>query len=99
MRIVFTGLTEDDVEQVDVDGAGSGRVCYLCKREDGSESFLLQGEPDNLESRYQTLQVNNVPFSMHLEKQGDVEITFPLCQECELMIKISPLGNVETKGD
>ena len=74
-------------------------MCYLCKREDGAESFLLQGEPENLQSRYQTLKVNNVPFVMHSGELEDVEITFPLCQECELMLQISPLGSAEMKKD
>lgn len=92
MRLLMTGLSRSDLAR-DGDTEGVGRACYLCKRREGEESVVLEGEADGAPRlAFRPVEIDELTWAMESEEGEEVELVFPVCAECQVLLGLEPFG-------
>ena len=101
MTVIFTGLTFKDVENRE-DTTGIEEVCYLCKRKEEEDSLTLQREEDGeFEMVFRPIELQTFAMTvpsdsiMGTDDVEEVEVMFPLCKECQILLGINSLADEE----
>jgi len=60
--------------------------CYLCKRKENEDSLLLQGNEDSeFEMVFRPIEID----AFVMESDEEVEMLFPLCKECQILLGLN----------
>jgi hypothetical protein len=66
---------------------------------DGEESAILTGEEGSApKPAFQPLRVEPLTWLMETETEGEVEMVFPLCAECQVILGLYDSGDEGEEG-